>query len=101
MDQNDKKSMEYKLGSFLGKLRGGDNQARRSIFYGILLLGVVCLIYQPTIKSHYKTGLVYGRQWSFIWSKERSFYTDWGTLILIEIAIVSLAFIFLGITKKN
>ena len=108
---------------------------RAAIFYGILLLGVTVLIYQPTLKIvRNKTTNereVADNRWQFIFDnghgvetlyvsssrfvKVREGYpeksgergrdfdwvTDWVTLGTIELALVSLAFIFLGITKKN
>ena len=99
MDQNDKKSMEYKLGSFLRKLRSGDPDAyqtfRKNVFYGILLVGVALFIYQPLIRSYpikgdilvprevighnkigtYDTGQVVTEyRWDFTWNKEEESY---------------------------
>lgn len=78
-----------------------DQKLRKNIFYGILLLCVALLIYQPThVYSAFSDRLLVTR-WEFVWSHRTTSFTAWGTLVTIELALVALAFIFLGITKKN
>lgn len=91
-----------------------DQKLRKNIFYGILLLGVLFLIYQPTVPKHPYIRQGLGGQFCFIWESTmpaKSTYdgslgttpvsTDWGKLLTIEVILISSGFLFYRYTEAD